>query len=209
MVVDDQFAKDLEALPTAEEVGVNEEDWAVDTSAAAAAARMQELSVNVPGEESELKDSVEEFADFVTAVKDNFEANGIIAKAAELEVREDKAITVLVQILLDENVVKGKQVEKHANLFKHFATNEKSQKGLLGGIERLVIVSYPKLLPAVSLILKALYDNDLVSEEVFLAWDDKASKKYVDKKDAKLVREKAAPFTKWLREAEEDDDDEE
>jgi translation initiation factor 5 len=108
---------------------------------------------------------------------------------------------------LNENVIQEKQIEKRQNLFSHFAKSEKSQKGLLGGIERLVIVSFPSLLSSVSLILKALYDCDLVEEEIFLTWDEKASKKYVDKKDAKKVREKAAPFITWLREAEEDEEE--
>jgi translation initiation factor 5 len=208
MVVDDQFAKDLAALPTAEETGADDNDWAVDTSAEAAAARMRELSVKLPGgkDEDDLIDSVEEFANYVTQNKDSISDQDIIQKAQELEVREDKAVTVLAQILLDENVLKGKQIKKRAKLFKQFTKTEKCQKGLLGGIERLVIVVAPKLLPSVSLILKELYEEDLVEEEVFLAWDEKASKKYVDKKDAKLVREKAAPFTHWLREAEEESD---
>jgi translation initiation factor 5 len=209
--VDDQFVKDLQALPTAEQRNVDDDDWAVDTSAEAAAARLKELSVKLPGEtpDDELKDAVEEFADFLTASSfAELADQDIIDKASELEVREDKAITVLVQVALNENAVKEKQIEKRRALFSHFAQSEKSQKGLLGGIERLVIVSYPALLPSVSLILKALYDCDLVEEEVFLAWDEKASKKYVDKKDAKKVREKAAPFITWLRDADEEEDDE-
>lgn len=207
--MDDEFVKDLQALPTAEQRGVDDDDWAVDTSAEAAAARLKELSVKLPGEtpDDELKEAVEEFADFITGSSlAELSDQDIIDKAAELEVREDKAITVLVQVTLNENIIKEKQIEKRQALFSHFTNSEKSQKGLLGGIERLVIVSYPALLPSVSLILKALYDCDLVEEEVFLAWYEKASKKYVDKKDAKKVREKAAPFITWLRDAEEDDD---
>ena len=200
----------MQALPTAEQLQVNDDDWAVDTSVEAAAARLKELSVKLPGEvdEDDLKDPVEEFADFITESNlDDLTDQEIIDKASELEVREDKAITVLVQVLLNENVIQEKQIEKRQNLFSHFAKSEKSQKGLLGGIERLVIVSFPSLLSSVSLILKALYDCDLVEEEIFLTWDEKASKKYVDKKDAKKVREKAAPFITWLREAEEDEEE--
>ena len=200
----------MQALPTAEQLQVNDDDWAVDTSVEAAAARLKELSVKLPGEvdEDDLKDPVEEFADFITESNlDDLTDQEIIDKASELEVREDKAITVLVQVLLNENVIQEKQIEKRQNLFSHFAKSEKSQKGLLGGIERLVIVSFPSLLSSVTLILKALYDCDLVEEEIFLTWDEKASKKYVDKKDAKKVREKAAPFITWLREAEEDEEE--
>lgn len=202
-IVDAQLEKDLAALPTAEDRGVLDDDWAVDTSAEAASARMAELSVKIPGEEAGL-DPVDEFADYVMSDK-TLSDSDIIAKAQKLEIREDKVIAVLANLLLDEKAVSENQIEKRADLFRHFIGSEKAQKGLLGGIERLVIVTQPTLLPLVSVLLKAVYDNDLVEEEVFLSWDEKTSKKYVEKKEAKLVREKAAPFCNWLREADEED----
>ncbi|KAJ1339634.1 hypothetical protein BSLG_005756 [Batrachochytrium salamandrivorans] len=66
---------------------------------------------------------------------------------------------------------------------------------LLGGIERLVGIEHPELLPKVALILKALYDVDLVEEDVVLAWGDKPSKKYVDRKISKDIRVGQNPFS--------------
>ncbi|KAJ3304361.1 hypothetical protein HDV03_002842 [Kappamyces sp. JEL0829] len=210
MAIDAELEKELAALPTADS-RVDDDDWAVDTSAEAAAARLKELSVKLPGEkdDDDLIDPVDEFADFITKRSGPLSDEAIIAKAKEIGIRPDKAVTVLVQLLFDEKMVKENQVEKHASLLSYFCEDEKCQKGVLGGVERLVVVSYPVLLPAVSLIFKALYDHDIVEESVFLAWDEKASKKYVDKKDAKVVREKAAPFITWLREAEEEGSEEE
>lgn len=52
--------------------------------------------------------------------------------------------------------------------------NTKAQKYLLGGIEQLVgNVHKEELLPKVPHILKALYDLDIVDEEVLLDWDKK------------------------------------
>jgi translation initiation factor 5 len=169
---------------------------------------LKELSVKLPGEkdDDELIDPVEEFADFIANSSITLADDEIIAKAKEIGIRYDKATPVLVQVLLNDQIIKEKQIAKYAPLLAHFCQDEKAQKGMLGGIERLVVINFPSLLPAVSLILKALYDEDLVEEAVFFAWEEKASKKYVDKKDAKIVREKAAPFINWLKEAEEEED---
>ncbi|KAJ3272103.1 hypothetical protein HDV01_005968 [Terramyces sp. JEL0728] len=205
MQVDDELEKELAALPTAEQHGVDD-DWAVDTSADAVAARVKEISVSEAVlskiNDDELKDPVEEFADFL---KTDLSDQDIISKAEELEVREDKVCAVLPQVLLNEKVLGEKQLEARLDLFRAFTKNEKCQKALLGGVERLVGMNHPELLPRVSLIFKVLYFEDLVEEEVFLNWAEKASKKYVDKKISVKIREAAAPFITWLKEAEEED----
>jgi translation initiation factor 5 len=73
-------------------------------------------------------------------------------------------------------------------------TSEKHQKSLLGGIERLVGISHPDLLPAVPKILMALYQLDIVEEEVVTQWGSHVSKKYVDKDVSKKVRKASKPF---------------
>lgn len=209
--VDHTLEADLAALPTAEE-RADDDDWAADTSASAVAARMKDLAVSgavdklLDDDEHDLQDPVETFANYITEASGSLTDEEIISKASELEVRDDKAIAILAQILLDENVLKEDQIKERTPLFQSFLKDEKAQKGLLGGIERLVAISHPALLPVVALILKSVYFNDLVDEEVFLAWSEKISKRYVDKKDAKLIRENAAPFINWLKEAESEDD---
>jgi translation initiation factor 5 len=203
---------ELAALPTAEDLDVAENDWAADTSADAVAARMKELEVSGavsklmdPEEDADGPDNAEVFADFIVKGGNELEDEDIVDKASELNIRQDKAITILAQVLFDKNIIKEEQVSKRAALLSSFILNDKCQKGLIGGIERLVALSYPELLPGVSLIFKDLYFNDLVEEEVFLGWSEKISKKYVDKKYGKLIREKAEPFITWLKEAEVED----
>lgn len=94
------------------------------------------------------------------------------------------------------------------------AIGEKAQKSLLGGLERYLGVSHPDMIPLVPKILMALYQEDVLEEEVLENWGTHTSKKYVDKETSKRVRKASEPFLKWLAEAdesdeEEDDDDEE
>jgi len=87
-------------------------------------------------------------------------------------------------------------------------TSEKHQKALLGGIERLVGITYPELIPSVPKILMTLYQADLLEEDVIAQWGTHVSKKYVDKDTSKRVRKASEPFLKWLEEADDDEDDE-
>lgn len=61
------------------------------------------------------------------------------------------------------------------------------------------------LLVKVPHILKTLYDLDIVEEKAFFDWESKGNKKIVGKELAEDIRSRAAPFLKWLREAEEED----
>uniref|UniRef100_A0A3P8S119 Eukaryotic translation initiation factor 5 n=1 Tax=Amphiprion percula TaxID=161767 RepID=A0A3P8S119_AMPPE len=101
-----------------------------------------------------------------------------------------------------------KPLEERVNLFYNFVkfchNNKKAQKYLMGGFECVVKLHQVQLLPRVPIILKDLYDADLLEEDVIFAWAEKVSKKYVSKELAKEIHAKAAPFVKWLKEAEEE-----
>lgn len=54
--------------------------------------------------------------------------------------------------------------------------NEKAQRYLLGAFEKLVGIEFhDQLIGKTATILKAMYDLDLVDEEVFLDWSKKVS----------------------------------
>uniref|UniRef100_A0A671TFF6 Eukaryotic translation initiation factor 5 n=1 Tax=Sinocyclocheilus anshuiensis TaxID=1608454 RepID=A0A671TFF6_9TELE len=101
-----------------------------------------------------------------------------------------------------------KTLEERVNIFYNFVNfchnDKKAQKYLLGGFECLVKLHQSQLLPRVPIILKDFYDADLLEEDVILTWAEKVSKKYVSKELAKEIHAKAAPFVKWLKEAEEE-----
>ena len=51
--------------------------------------------------------------------------------------------------------------------------NKKAQKYLLGALEQIIGVDHPELMSQVPYILKALYDEDILDEDVILEWDQK------------------------------------
>ncbi|KAJ1976271.1 Eukaryotic translation initiation factor 5A-1, partial [Dimargaris xerosporica] len=65
------------------------------------------------------------------------------------------------------------------------------------------------LLDNVPNIFITVYNLDLVDEAVFMKWAEKASRRYVDRETSRILRTKAAPFIKWLQDAEEETDSEE
>ncbi|KAJ1341603.1 hypothetical protein BSLG_003830 [Batrachochytrium salamandrivorans] len=211
-----QIEHDSALIPVASADNANDDDWVENTSAEAVASRMKELNVSgalsklLDGEDEgdEGDDPVDQLAAYIRATPDATDKD-IIAKASAFGLRDYKVCLTLASTFLNANVLSDNMIAKHVDLFSQFMKNEKCQKALLGGIERLAGVEYPELLPKVALILKALYDADLIEEEVILAWGDKPSKKYVDRKISKDIRVRAEPFLTWLREAEEDDDEDE
>ncbi len=60
-----------------------------------------------------------------------------------------------------------------------------------------------------SKILLKFYDEDIIEEDTFYVWHEKASKRFADKTKAKEIREMAKEFIQWLRTAEESSDEEE
>ena len=94
--------------------------------------------------------------------------------------------------------------------------NAKGQKYLLNVLE-VIIGHNPEIRAkifnkkSVSKILLKFYDDDIIEEESFYTWHEKASKRYSDKNTSKEIREMANEFIQWLRTAEEssdeDDDD--
>ena len=141
----------------------------------------------------------------------------------------NKAPIVLCELLFDDSMVA--QIKKYKRVFMRFChENTKAQKYFMGGFEKTVEIRKDKLLPKVPVILKTLYDEDVIDEESILEWAKKVqrspvflsmriiianrpvtfkvSKKYVSKELSEQIHKKAEPFIKWLKEAEEETSDE-
>ncbi|KAF9370706.1 hypothetical protein CPB97_002533 [Podila verticillata] len=216
---DDDFTKKIKeeaaAIPDADNYqSALGDDWSVDTSAEGAAARMRELEGSVKtqmtldDDEDENGDGENPYELFGIYLEENPKATDadILAKADELGVTtKSRAVTVLVQCIFTDDM--AREVKTRTPLLRKFVINEKNQKALLGGMERVLITSKTLMMKA-PLILKAFYDNDILEEEVILKWGEKPSKKYVSRDEAKDIRTRVEPFLRWLAEAEEDDSEE-
>ncbi|CAK9294132.1 unnamed protein product [Gordionus sp. m RMFG-2023] len=153
------------------------------------------------------QDRIDKFYHFIRDLKSSGDLDNpgvdkkILAEAENLEIK-DKAPMILAELLLDQNSLT--QIPKYRLIFLRFCHEcPKAQKYLLGAFEQLVGKEYrSELMTKVPHLLKAFYDADLLEEAVIVEWENKVSKKYVDKEIATEIRKRAAPFVKWLKEAE-------
>ncbi|XP_032382111.1 eukaryotic translation initiation factor 5 [Etheostoma spectabile] len=190
----------------------DDEDWAEETTEEAQRRRMEEISDHAKNLtlsedlEKPLEERVNLFYNFVKHKKESKTIDGadkeILAEAERLDVKAMGPL-ILSELLFNENI--RDQIKKYKRHFLRFClSNKKAQKYLLGGFECVVKLHQNQLLSRVPIILKDLYDADLLEEDVIFAWAEKVSKKYVSKELAKEIHAKAAPFVKWLKEAEEE-----
>ncbi|KAI5967191.1 TIF5 [Candida margitis] len=205
---DDLLAKKINAeAAMLQDLKIKDDEWAVDMSEEAVAARAREL------EAFDSSNAYEQLGEWLFSESDNKVENlpsdvEIYKKIVELDLVESPAtLQVLAQTLFDEGVLD--QVEPHVGLLTKLINGDTEfEKALLGGLERLIGLSYPSLIPQTPKILHTFYDSDLISEEVIIRWGSKVSKKYVPKEVSKKVRKAAKPFVQWLQEAEEESDEE-
>lgn len=199
-------------------VGVNEE-FTVDEETVARARKQLAQGLNAAvknlvvskdeeageGEDAGGSDSYDDFATFLSSQERS--AEEILTKIANEKLKDDKAIAVFVQVKFTDKILE--ELPQSKDLLVKIVKSEKAIKGLIGGLERLVGVTYPAAMSKFAKILKFLYDNDILEEDVILAWNDKISKKYVgDKEIAVKLRTIAKPLVDWLKTAEEESDSE-
>ncbi|WFD29118.1 eukaryotic translation initiation factor 5 [Malassezia sp. CBS 17886] len=215
--------EEVQSIPTAEQrrAAGADDDWSVDTSEAAVAARVRALegsmnsALRLGDEDDGEDDAANPYSQLGTWILQEHNAGSrpgpaeVYRKAQELSIeKKHKALQVLFQALFDENA--PSDVEAYAPLLLKMVSSEKHQKALLGGLERLAGFQYPALVPnGVPKLLMALYQMDVLDEDIVRQWGTHVSKKYVDKETSKRVRKAAAPFLDWLDQADssEDDDD--
>ncbi|XP_056645963.1 eukaryotic translation initiation factor 5-like [Diorhabda carinulata] len=194
-------------------------EWAVDVTEEAVRARMQDLTDGAKNmtisddlEKSE-KERMDILYNLVKAKRDsglleNVQTQKEVLNEAERLEIKTKAPLILAELLFDQNILA--QAKKYRTLFLRFMLNDKkAQKYLIGGLEQVIALHRDKLMNKVPGLLKVLYDMDILGEECIIEWSEKVSKKYVAKDVSQEIHDKAAPFIKWLKEAESEDSENE
>ncbi|XP_077289250.1 eukaryotic translation initiation factor 5 [Arctopsyche grandis] len=194
----------------------DDENWAVDVSEEAVRARLLDLTdgaknmtLNDDLEKSE-KQRMDLFYEYVKSKRDAqvielpATQKEILSEAERLEIKS-KSPLVLAELLFTASI--ASEVKRHRMLFLRFTHQDaRAQRALLGGVEQVVALHKEVLLPKTAVILKLLYDADILEEAVLLDWADKVSRKYVSRELGTEMRKFAEPLIKWLREASEEED---
>lgn len=119
----------------------------------------------------------------------------------EHKLNDEQVARLAFMALFDANVFKQIKTDK-MDVIKKFTTNADGQAGVLGGLTELS--KDADIIKAVPHVLKHLYDEDIVEEEVFLKWH---AGKF--RGEAAKVKDASKVFIKWLQTAEEEESEEE
>lgn len=201
----------------------NDDDWNVDMSPEAIAARQNNLPEDFKrslvlddgdddGDDAGASNAYDQLG---TWIIETAQTKGDVAKVDDIEIykkakelgieTKHKTLIVLAQSIFSEDI--ANQIPQRAGMLKKMITSDRHQKAFLGGTERFVGVEHPdKLISQVPAILMSFYQEDIITEEVLTAWCGKAGKKYVDIGTSRKVRQAAKPFLEWLENAESDED---
>ena len=87
-------------------------------------------------------------------------------------------------------------IKKHKEIFQMFTMRNGDSKIFLATLEKLIALKMDLLEHSYS-ILNCLYDEDIADEEEILEWHSSVG----NNNEAQLIRNKAKPFIKWLRNA--------
>eukprot|EP00475_Leptophrys_vorax_P026902 TRINITY_DN38297_c0_g1_i1.p1 TRINITY_DN38297_c0_g1~~TRINITY_DN38297_c0_g1_i1.p1 ORF type:complete len:442 (+),score=147.56 TRINITY_DN38297_c0_g1_i1:444-1769(+) len=148
---------------------------------------------------------VSELSDYIKTHKLAEVAPHVMKKTVTAEL-----LAALIEALMN-GLTKGftKEFTKKKAVFAAIVNeDEEMQKLLLHAIEFFFAVKAGDAAKEVALTLKALYDEDVLEEEVILEWNDKVGNEMVNKEQEETIRKLASPFITWLKEAEAEDDDE-
>eukprot|EP01120_Amphizonella_sp_Union-15-10_P010165 TRINITY_DN4037_c0_g1_i2.p1 TRINITY_DN4037_c0_g1~~TRINITY_DN4037_c0_g1_i2.p1 ORF type:complete len:393 (-),score=90.75 TRINITY_DN4037_c0_g1_i2:67-1245(-) len=187
-------------------------EWSQDTSEEAVALRRKAQL----GEQSNalmdkaLDDPVEELATLLN-LEPTLSEKELISKVTQLASKEQwserKTLQTIFGCLFDNQILK--QIKKKAPILSIFVTTELHQKIIMLCLEKLCQAD-KAVIDQLPSVLQGFYDEGILEEGVLSKWHSHPNKRQ-NPKLSSAIRAKAAPFIKWLKEAEEEsesDDDE-
>lgn len=207
------------------------EVWYTDTSAAACEARMQEDLV-ANGEQAADIDKLIESVQLNQNVAANASADEIlrafvnnadrtdqeiISELRRLELSRalttSQKISALLFAILDSSDPRTlpSQIKKRASLLRHYAKNRSEEQSLFSGFEQMICSEPLTLIPRTALILQALYDQDIISEDILVDWHDSSinTSSGISDFDRDEMRQRGKVFIDWLKAAESDEEGDE
>ena len=123
-------------------------------------------------------------------------------------------IIIYIGTVFTEAAITENQVSKHKEILAALSPTPLQQRHLIASMEWFCGTKYPKLLKFFPVILKHLYDEDLVDEEVLLEWasdytrnDFSSEQSLITLETLEQLKAAARPFITWLQQAEEEGDD--
>jgi translation initiation factor 5 len=125
----------------------------------------------------------------------------------------DRAI-IFIGATMTENIVAGEEIVKHKKILEALGPSAIQQRHLIAAFEWFCGAKYPSLMGKFPIILKLLYDEEIVEEDIFLMWSaDYARNEYsaadslIDIDTLEQLKENAGPFITWVKEADEEGED--
>ncbi|KDO20176.1 hypothetical protein SPRG_14524 [Saprolegnia parasitica CBS 223.65] len=110
-------------------------------------------------------------------------------------------------------ILAANEIAKYARVLEKLVDSERLQFQLIALTEHFCAVKVPALLHSFPVILKLLYDEDILAEDTILSWSvDETRKNYahyeVTDAHAAALKKALTPFIDWLENAEEEESDE-
>jgi len=158
-------------------------------------------------DDDEDESTVDKFKAYISEKHTNKEIAAELTRLQKAEGFSNKTlIDILFEALFDKDI--RTKIKSYGELLKQFVTNTETQTEFLACVEKLCLdeVSVVKVVP---IILKELYEMDILDEDNIVSWYDTVSLIEVDQKVANEVRKSAKPFVDWLKTAEAESEEDE
>eukprot|EP00742_Colponemidia_sp_Colp-10_P001130 GILJ01001220.1.p1 GENE.GILJ01001220.1~~GILJ01001220.1.p1 ORF type:complete len:463 (-),score=96.05 GILJ01001220.1:133-1521(-) len=163
---------------------------------------MAQLTVSSP----EVKDLVLRLSEYLNAKPRTVQEVWEEVRLLQISQDFDNAVKmhIFVSAFFGEPI--AAQLPKKLDFLKKFIYDKEQQMNFLWALE-IFTKEHPTALKHFPVMLKTLYDNDLLDEEVAIEWYNTPN--VTDEEAGKLARATSAPFVEWLQTAEDEEDDEE
>jgi len=150
---------------------------------------------------------------FKATLKDGQSTKDVVGEVIRYQTISSLSIAsrldIFVRGVFDKNI--RAQIPSRAEALKSLCADTESQQRLICILEKLT-VEFPSLVKPFPLILKALYDEDVLEEECLLEWGSAEAirgpytSQILTDQQLQALRVASKPFMDWLQQAEEGDE---